>query len=277
MSRRVAAKVDMSVPTVAWATVLLFIGCMVVWSIALALPDDRLLISIFSFCLATAAAFAIFTPLHESTHRSLSRLRWVNELLGRLSAIMLVVTFPMFRYLHLEHHRHTNDREKDPDLWSGRGPAILLPVRWLTQDIHYLWFYLKRIKRRPRAEQYEFFLTIILYLGIVLFFAGQGQLSQVFFYWLLPARLAVVLLAFAFDYLPHTPHQIAAADNPCQATSVMPVALLTPLFLYQNYHLIHHLYPGLPFYRYARAWREQRAALIARGAIVRDIFGREIK
>jgi fatty acid desaturase len=34
--------------------------------------------------------------------------------------------------------------------------------------------------------------------------------------------------------------------------------LLTPLLTYQNYHLVHHLYPTVPFYRYRRLW-ESRA------------------
>jgi hypothetical protein len=30
--------------------------------------------------------------------------------------------------------------------------------------------------------------------------------------------------------------------------------LLTPLLVYQNYHLIHHLYPEIPFYRMHKAY-----------------------
>jgi fatty acid desaturase len=30
--------------------------------------------------------------------------------------------------------------------------------------------------------------------------------------------------------------------------------LLTPLLVYQNYHLIHHLYPTVPFYKMHKVW-----------------------
>ena len=43
--------------------------------------------------------------------------------------------------------------------------------------------------------------------------------------------------------------------------------LLGPLLQYQNYHLMHHLFPTTPFYRHARLWRlvepELRSAELA--------------
>ena len=73
-------------------------------------------------------------------------------------------------------------------------------------------------------------------------------------------------LSFSFDYLPHKPHFVLASENPYRATRLFADPLLTPIFLYQNYHLVHHLYPGIPFYRYARVWREKRDELTRRGA-----------
>ncbi len=84
--------------------------------------------------------------------------------------------------------------------------------------------------------------------------------------WILPSRLALLLLAFSFDHLPHRPHLVLGRVDPYRATHVFSDALLTPVFLYQNYHLVHHLYPGVPFYRYAQVWRDQRETLLARGA-----------
>ena len=33
--------------------------------------------------------------------------------------------------------------------------------------------------------------------------------------------------------------------------------LLTPLMTFQNYHLVHHLYPRAPFYRLIKLWKSR--------------------
>jgi fatty acid desaturase len=51
--------------------------------------------------------------------------------------------------------------------------------------------------------------------------------------------------------------------------------LLTPLFIYHNYHLIHHLWPRVPFYRYGAVWRAKREMLASHQARVVSLFGKE--
>jgi ring-1,2-phenylacetyl-CoA epoxidase subunit PaaE len=50
----------------------------------------------------------------------------------------------------------------------------------------------------------------------------------------------------------------------------------TPLFVYQNYHLVHHLHPSVPFYRYVRAWRRNEQAYLDRNAAISTVFGRSL-
>ncbi len=210
----------------------------------------------FAFVLATLSLFAIFTPLHDGVHQSVSKIRWLNELVGRLSGIFLFAAFETFRWVHLEHHKHTNEPGADPDLWSGRGPWWALPFRWATQDLHYI--VLEHRAGRTLGQRLPLFVT---YGGIfvaiaVLTAMGYGRI--LLFAWILPARVAITLLAFAFDYLPHRPHAVLQRDNRYLATSVMPSRALGVVLLYQNYHLIHHLYPAVPFYRYERVWEGKR-------------------
>jgi beta-carotene hydroxylase len=253
-------------PRIAWPTLAVFAGAFAVWVASAASLAAGAAPAWLSLLLSTAAAFAIFTPLHDAAHRSLGDSRLLSEGVGRVAALVLAAPFPAFRFVHLEHHRHTNDPLADPDYWSGRPPAWSRPLRWLTQDWHYYAFIFAARRSRPRGELAEVGIWLLLQLTGIGTALVAGHAAWLFLAWLLPARLALGLLAFAFDYLPHVPHAVLARDDPYRATLIRSNAWLTPLFLYQNYHLVHHLYPGVPFYRYAHVWYRQRQQLEARGA-----------
>jgi fatty acid desaturase len=67
---------------------------------------------------------------------------------------------------------------------------------------------------------------------------------EVVLFWLLPTRLAVMALAFLFDYVPHRPHQVPARQDAYKATRNLGRLWLTPVLLYQNYHLSPPPVPG---------------------------------
>jgi len=217
------------------------------------------------------AAFAAFTPMHDASHRSVARSAPLNELVGWAMALVLTAPFSAFRYLHLEHHRNTNDPVRDPDMWSGAGSAWSRLFRFATQDMAYYVFYARQGKSRPRGEVAGAVLGLVLTYGpmVALGVAGYGREALLF--WAVPARLGIMLLAFSFDWLPHHPHVVLGRTDPFRATSVIEHRFLTPLLLSQNYHLVHHLFPGVPFYDYGRVWWSRRDELVSRGALVRRI------
>jgi len=67
----------------------------------------------------------LFTLQHETTHQTPFANKRLNEHVGRLCGVILVVPFTWFRYFHLAHHRHTNDPDNDPELASGPKPNDL--------------------------------------------------------------------------------------------------------------------------------------------------------
>src|SRR6185369_2221333 len=72
--------------------------------------------------------------------------------------------------------------------------------------------------------------------------------------WLIPQRLTLFCLLYFFAFIQHPPGTLQK-DAPLQATvMVRGGAWLRLVLLAQNEHLIHHLFPGLPFYRYHAAW-----------------------
>lgn len=254
---------------IAWPTVLLTLTCLLVWLTGIELVWSGLLPLWAGGMLSFVAAFAAFTPMHDASHQSVGRSGWLNEVVGRLASIPLMAPFLAFRYLHLEHHKHTNEPDRDPDFWSGSGPSWLLPLKWLSQDLHYYVIYARVSRQRPVSEVIEAWSTFVVMYGTAAVFIANGFWLETLVLWLIPARLAIAALAWGFDYLPHRPHDTPAREDRFRATHIIGNWWLTPLFLYQNYHLIHHLYPGVPFYRYIAVWKERRQKLEERGAQVK--------
>ncbi len=261
------ARALLATPRIAWPTLGVFVVSTALWGVSLfAIATGRAPL-VGCVALSTAAAFMAFTPLHDASHRSLARARWLNEIIGRISALILAGNFPGFRYLHLEHHKFTNEPERDPDFWVSLGKPWLRPLRWMTMEIPYVTAYRRRAHVSNHAERIEIATWLPIIVGAILFGTALGYGKVILFGWLIPAKIAGILLAYAFDYLPHRPHAVSSRVDRFRATVVQSDAWRTPLLLYQNYHLIHHLYPAVPFYRYSRVWRSQRETLLASGAI----------
>jgi ferredoxin-NADP reductase/fatty acid desaturase len=229
----------------------------------------------------TAVSFAMFTVLHDASHHAVSRIGWLNALLGRLSIPFLVpyASFSLFRYIHIEHHRNTNEAATiDPDTWASHAPWWQLPFRWATIDGWYTRIYLPRLRTRPRAEWGETVTVALLSAAGITVAAVTGNLATLAVVWLIPQRLSICVLAWWFDWLPHHGLTATQRENRYQATRIRVrwERFLTPLMFYQNYHLVHHLHPSIPFYRYIRAWRRNEEAYLQCEPAITTAWGRDI-
>ena len=119
----------------------------------------------------TVSSFAMFTVLHDAAHMSLSRRHWFNELMGRLAGWLVspFCVFPVLRYVHLMHHKYTNDPVMDPVYYCAHSRSILLPFAWLFQTLLYLKLYSKRVTTRPRAEVAELVAQFLAVVGAALY------------------------------------------------------------------------------------------------------------
>lgn len=247
-------------PVIAWPTVALFSSFVALFIGSITLALRGVISAPVSIALSTVASYISYSIVHEAAHNAISTNKPLNDWIGRISLLGISITpfFETYRFLHLVHHRHTNDPVKDPDAFCGHGPAWNLPLRWCVMDVAYVltYFRLGTYNGRPKGERTEFWLAFVfslLVLGVV-FKMGWGEPFLLLYF--LPTRLGLFLLAFAFDFLPHHPHQVTVQDSVFRATSnrIGLEWLLSPLFICQNYHLSHHLYPSVPFYRYRRVW-----------------------
>ena len=85
-------------------------------------------------------------------------------------------------------------------------------------------------------------------------------------------------MAWWFDWLPHHGLTSTQRANRYRATRVRVGMewLFTPLTLSQNYHLVHHLHPSIPFHRYSATWRRNQEAYLDREVAIATVFGRQL-
>lgn len=222
--------------------------------------------------LNTIFIYLLFTPLHEASHQNIkgrkTSLKWLENVIGWISGSALLAPFPMFRTLHLVHHGHTNDPEKDPDYWVAAKNPFMIAFKCMTIYFDYIFHYLLSIKRLWKTSEgrknviftglgYGSIIMIIIYLG------ETFGWSNTVLGWILPAYLALSILSFAFDWLPHHPHSI---QKKYLDTRIILGSLLNVLLVSQNLHLIHHLYSGIPYYHYQNAFEVLRDKLDKEGA-----------
>jgi beta-carotene hydroxylase len=216
--------------------------------------------------LHTVAIYVGFTVLHESVHRLAHRKRVVNDLVGWVTGIPLTVTQATFRHVHLQHHAKTNEPDEDPDFVVGHGPWWYRPVSFVSPLWEYRIHYYGRRGWRTGAELFAQVGLDIAVVAVVVVSALGGWFGDLAVLWLVPAVLAVAFLGFAFDYLPHRPQD---STERYLDTRVYPSPVLNVVLLGQNYHLVHHAWVTVPWFRYQPVFEAARADLEAVGARTR--------
>ena len=202
--------------------------------------------------------FWSFTPLHEAVHGNISRVRWLNDGLGSLCAQLILPGFSagLYRYLHLSHHARAGQSD-DPDMkfiastWQERVfNSVFLDILWTR-------FYLANWSSRPKQERRRFLLGLVLYASLFVVGLTSNYAIEFLMTWVLPMMLGRIILIYLFATIQHT-QGIEQQEDLIGATRMHDVhgSLLQRYFLLgQAQHLMHHMYPHVPWYRYNKIWQ----------------------
>ncbi|GFG76523.1 hypothetical protein MBOT_38880 [Mycobacterium botniense] len=229
----------------------------------------------------TTVTYLMFTVVHEAIHCSISTAGWVNAVMGRLAWVFVapMFSFSSFTFIHLAHHRYANDQENDPDVFATRAPLWQLPFRWAFTDVFYAVYYTRRLRtRRPAYELAETAVMSSLCIAVASAAAITGNLWTLAAIVVIPQRIGIIVLAWWFDWLPHHGLRDTAVDNRyrCSRARVGMGWLLTPLMLSQNYHVVHHVHPWIPWYRYRATWRDNENAYVRCDVVIETVLGRPL-
>ncbi len=212
-----------------------------------------------SFFLNVLALHLAGTVIHDASHNAAHRDKIVNAFLGHGSALILGFAFPVFTRVHIQHHANVNDPENDPDHFvSTGGPLWLIAARFFYHEI---FFFKRRLWRK--YELLEWFLSRLFVATMVYFSLQYGFFDYIINYWFSSALVVGLALGLFFDYLPHRPFQ---ERNRWKNARVYPSPILNLMIMGQNYHLIHHLWPSIPWYKYQPAYYATKHLLDAKGS-----------
>jgi len=208
----------------------------------------------------------LFTPLHETIHRTAFMTRELNETMAFVIGVLILLPREYFRAFHFAHHRFTQDPARDPELATPK-PANLRQWLWQVSGLPY-WiaqtrgtvehalgrapetFYKDEKQRRAVITEARIVLAIY---ALVLLASITLSSTAALLYWVIPALLgqpALRLYLMAEHALcPLTPDML---EN---TRTTYTNALMRALAWNMPYHAEHHAYPAVPFHRLAEVNR----------------------
>ena len=221
--------------------------------------------------LSTLSITLSYLPSHDAQHSIIARkgekLRWLNEMVGHLSIVPLVLPYKIAWITHQAHHLYTNDTERDPDIgmkaesWLGAVKASIVA----RQPVN------KRAYKFNRVDDDDHDMAVALrqavalslfYFGTLCALAWSGYALEALLLWWLPRNIALTYIQVFLSWAPHQPMQERGRYRDTRAWKYWMGNLGA---LGMEYHIIHHLHPTIPLHKTPAAWREMQPILEQRG------------
>lgn len=227
--------------------------------------------------LVTGIALAQFSSLqHEVLHGHPFRAQWLNEALV-FPALMPFVPYLRFKDTHLQHHFDPaltdpyDDPESnylEPAVWAQTGPLLRRLLRWnntlagrvLLGPALGNWNFLRGELTLLRAGDGRVLLAWGLHLiGLVPLLLWLQWVAMPVWAYLLAVYLGAALLKIR-TYLEHRAHEAFRA----RTVVIEDRGPLSYLFLNNNYHVVHHMHPNVPWYELPALYAARRAHFLRR-------------
>ncbi|MFN4191863.1 MAG: fatty acid desaturase [Tabrizicola sp.] len=199
----------------------------------------------------------LFTLEHEATHRTpFLRVR-LNDWVGRICGLLLVLPFEWFRAFHMAHHRWTNLPGKDPELARPK-PATRGAWAWHVSGLPY-WIAEVRLMMRLVAGRVDDgfvaeganarVVAEARGMAVVYGLAGLSLLwsDLLIWVWLVPVLLGQPFLRL---YLLAEHGDCPEVANMFENTrTTLTTRAMRWLAWNMPYHVEHHVWPTVPFHR----------------------------
>jgi len=201
----------------------------------------------------------LFTLLHEASHQTPFRSRWLNEIAATVCGFVIVLPPRWFRYFHFAHHRYTQIPGKDPELTEPKPDSwgqYLLYVSGIPVWVSHFRTLIRNAAGRceddfvPQAKRgavhTEARLVLAAYLVLLIGSLALGS-TVLLYVWLIPMLIGQPFLRL---YLLAEHGRCAYVANMLEnSRSTATNAIVRRLAWNMPYHAEHHSYPAVPFHK----------------------------
>ena len=206
----------------------------------------------------------LFTAMHECSHSTAFRSHRLNRAVGMLAGMTLLIGPKWFFYFHQDHHKFTQDPDRDPELdtpkpsgiggylsylsgipfWAGNIRVILGNAAGRRSDPYVP-------ETMQRVVRHEARLMMLFYLMVVPALAYAG--------WLIPYLLVPLVIGAPFlrAYLlaEHAGCDECEGNMLANTRTLLTAAPVRFIAWNMPYHTEHHSFPAVPFHALPRLHR----------------------
>lgn len=205
----------------------------------------------------------LFAPLHESLHNTAFKSRWLNDWVGRIIGVVLVLPRDYFRCFHFAHHRYTQLPDKDPELAYPKPASLGAYLRFVsgvgnwTEQIPLTIKHAFGVVRAPfiskeatPAVVKEARVVVFVYAAVIVASISTGSLAALTF-WLVPLVLGQPMLRL-FLLAEHTGCE--EVEDMLRNSRTTGTNIFVRLISWNmSFHTAHHVSPATPFHQLALA------------------------
>ena len=220
------------------------------------------------WCIPAFAAYGILYAAADHRHHELShgtpfKTRWLDDVLFHLCAFMTLREGYYYRWSHSRHHTHTLIVGRDPEIAAPRPPDLL----GIVSDLFFIKDGLKQFARIfrnasgevtedgkhfiPPGERGKVIWASRVYVAVfAAVIAGCIITGSI-----LPAMFVVLprfyggALSQVFNLTQHAGLDEDVYDHRLNTRTVSMNPVFNFLYANMNYHIEHHMFPMVPFYR----------------------------
>lgn len=211
---------------------------------------ESILIHLPLYFLMTCSMVGLSILMHESNHNLLFKNRTLNRWVGFLCGLPSLVSASAYRTLHLAHHANTGTHD-DPDNMEESVPKSM-PIVFFFYVFLFIGAYLYLLHlvktsislANPEMRRQiitEYGLIVAVFTALFWFLPFSFMLHV----WLIPLLIAAQLTNVRWL----AEHALTTHNNVFTETrTVTSNPFVSFMMNNLNYHLDHHLFPGIPWY-----------------------------